>query len=122
MSRREDPFHDHDPELDGGFECEFGCAPMDHGIGIEGERDDPWVTGSIMTDPPDAGATAVYDKMNMPKFDMLLPKEYTDRIEAGEPEEEVQADFIDRIAKSMPSYDKMVSRNKEGPDPLVPEP
>jgi hypothetical protein len=48
-----------DPE----FECEFGCEPMDHGIGIEDELDDPWVSGSIMIDPNDAGATGVYNKM-----------------------------------------------------------
>jgi hypothetical protein len=106
---------------------ELPCGPCSNASGEEIYHGplgcpDPWVSGSIMIEPDDKGAAAIYDKMNMPKFDMLFPKEFTDRIKAGEPPDQVQSDFMDRIARSAPSYDKMVHRTTDGPDPLVPEP
>lgn len=61
---------------------------------------DPWVNGVIMIDPSDAGATGVYIYME--------PKE-------NEVDDEV-------AQRQLKSYNKMISRETGGSDPLVQEP
>jgi hypothetical protein len=66
------------------------------------DEPDPWVTGSILIDPSDASATAV--------------QEYMTEIKTPTPEPGT------RIHRQIESYNKMISRNTEGSDPLVQEP
>jgi hypothetical protein len=73
--------------------CEFGCMPIDHG-------EEPDMEYIISIDPSDTGATGVY-----------VHQHQHSELTAGPP--------------SYPPpgiYNKMISRNTDGSDPLVPEP
>lgn len=86
----------------------------------EHEHDDLWVNGGIMIDPSDAGATAVHEYMTEEScLDCGGPRADNPRTGCH------RNDFHYNFSGQQPTakeYRAMVSRNTDGPDPLVPEP
>lgn len=109
MPEREDP----------DFECEYGCMPMDHGIGLgpDEKRGIPTEHGTIelivagpMPPPQDLTEEEKLEFLN----------EYLERVPDPWVVGRVYVDPSDKGATGV--YNQMVHRNTEGPDPLVPEP